>query len=133
MKKALQMLPILALAGMLAACSGGPEIDGSSPRAFKASVTRISQSLPAVKRAKFKRALGIVIMRDVKLVGMQKVFSPECLAGSDSSNPSFSCDAGKIMKSTLRSVMQSLDGKTAEEIIAMAKRQSRAGLDYQGF
>lgn len=58
-----RILCAVALAAMLSAC-GDPVIDGSSPEAYRKSLTEVRESLPEAERAAFEEAFSTVLMKD---------------------------------------------------------------------
>jgi sugar phosphate isomerase/epimerase len=95
MKKIVYLFVALALTLTLAAC-GAPTIDASSEEAMKASVEEMTKDMTEAEKMEFGMAIMAVSMK----AGMSNMSNPE------------EADAA---------VKEALDGKTAEEIIAMSK------------
>jgi hypothetical protein len=99
-----RLIPAILAAFVLAAsgCSA-PTIDTSSDEAMKASAQKVRESLPEDRRAEFDEAVQLLVFSQI---GMAEV-----LAG------------GALGAASVESRMKSsLDGKTAEEVIAEAAR-----------
>lgn len=88
---------------MLVGC-GAPTIDGSSREAMQESVQNIMKSLPDEKARKFRHALGVLAMRKFG----------QAMASA------FARASGEPVNKDRKTLMEMLDGKTAEEVIAMA-------------
>lgn len=99
MKKLIMLLSVV----VLAACSGGPEVDASSQQAFESSVKEITQSLDKEQRPDFQRAVIYFTMGGKG--GMAKLMAQAAQGDSDGADKA-------VMKN-----LQAIDGLTAEEVI----------------
>ena len=97
MKKFVTTACALTVAILLTAC-GDPKIDGSSDEAMKKSVQAIMESLPDEKKEEFKKTLtGIYMLGGLASLG-----------------------SNKSKEEVQAEITAKLDGKTADEIFAMA-------------
>lgn len=88
----------LAAALCLSGC-GDPKLDGTSEDAMRKSVQKVSESLPADKRAKFEEDLNLLIMGGIDINAVLRGEKPE---------------------STMKNLLSELNGKTAEQISSTA-------------
>ena len=109
MRRALLLIAVAFLAG----CSK-PRIDASSEEAFAKSVEKVSASLPEAQRAKFGEAVAVLTVGDA-IRNMGAAFSGAMAAALSGQKPSPPPSALEMMKP--------LNGKTADEIIALADQR----------
>ena len=93
-----RLLGFILLLGALTVCGCQPKVDGSSEEAMKASVEKIKKSLDADKAQKFETAMAVVMMHNVNASAM--------------GNP----------EAAQKQVLASVNGKTADQIIAEADK-----------
>ncbi len=99
MKFTIKTLSLIIIAISLAAC-GDPKFDGSSDESMKESLEKILVELPDEKKKDFKKAIaGIYVMGGLKAKG-----------------------SGKSKAEVQAEITSELDGKTADEIIAIAEK-----------
>jgi len=98
MKFTLKVVSLIFAALLLTAC-GDPKLDGSSNEAMKKSVQEIMTKLPDEKKEEFKKTLTGIYMLGA-LASM----------GSDKSKEEVQAE-----------ITAKLDGKTADDVFAMAK------------
>lgn len=90
---------LIGVALIIAGC-GEPRLDGSSESAMKASAAKITNSLDGTKKQRFQEA--------VQLVALSQVDMQAVLAGKQN------------LEGAYGGMIASLDGKTADEVIAQA-------------
>lgn len=94
-----RFIALALVAGLLAGC-GEPKVDGTSEEAFKASVSKVAESLPGDQREKFKS--------DVMFLALQNMDFGKVLQGKKSAD-----DLSGDMQAAL-------NGMTAKEVSAKA-------------
>lgn len=102
MKKILAILLLVLLFG----CSSQPTIDASSDEALKASIENVQNSLSDDKKMEFRQA--------VLSIALQSFDPSQMMQQSGSDND----DATMVY---LQAIKDRIDGKTADEIIALAE------------
>ena len=92
---------IVAMSLAIAGC-GDPKIDGKSEAAYKASISKIADSLPESQRTEFAESLSIITMSGLSLA--------DIFSGKQS------------LESVKEKAIASLDGKTAAQVVDEASR-----------
>ncbi|MDR2031231.1 MAG: hypothetical protein LBP86_03005 [Azoarcus sp.] len=98
-------LSCVAFAVALTACSDETKLDGSSEKAFQKSAQKVMESLPKDKQKKFGEAIGVVMFAGV----------------GEASAAVLSQGAGGALEEVEKKMLEKLNGKTADEVIAMAE------------
>lgn len=93
---------VLLFSALVLSGCGEPKLDGSSDEAMQKSIAKVADSLSDDKRTQFRSDVQLIAMSHLDLGGMLKGTS--------------SAEASK------QSMLTSLNGKTAEEVSAEAKR-----------
>lgn len=102
MKSAMRYSLLLLAALLLAACGAGePTLDTSSDEKMESSYTAMTSDLSEEEQGQFDEALGTIYM----------------MGALDQ------MESGKTEDEVLASINKSVDGKTVEEIMAMAKER----------
>ena len=105
-KRLAAALSCAALVAALAACGDGEtRLDGSSREALQKSAQKVIKSLPADKQKKFGEAIGTVL-----LAGVEETTFSVLRQGT-----------AEAMKEIHKKTLERLDGKTADEVIALAE------------
>ena len=108
------MALIGALSASLSACVGEATFDGSSEAAFRASGVQVYDAITPEKQKAF-----LVAFESVFLSAREKTIQEHAAGPNASDGPFALADADKNVRETL-------DGKTAEEIINLARHLKKA-------
>ncbi|MDR2260279.1 MAG: hypothetical protein LBE06_04960 [Azoarcus sp.] len=98
-------LSCVAFAVALAACGDGTKLDGSSEQALRKSAQKVMESLPEDKKGKFGDAMHVIMNAGVGEL------------------PAATLNQGTVeaLKEVQKRARERLDGKTADEAIALAE------------
>ncbi|WP_036771012.1 DUF6694 family lipoprotein [Photorhabdus australis] len=99
-----KLLAICLLGFVLAGCDSQPKIDASNEIALKTSIDKIRDVLPDDKRAKFDESIQVAMFNSIDFNELVK-------SGVDSD-----------IKKLKQKFYKSLDGKTADQLIAEAEK-----------
>ena len=115
MKK--MILALLSMSLVLSACSK-PKIDTSTDQTMERSMKKVKESLPANKQQEFEESLKVVAFGTMDRANVEEVF-----------RASFSGEPTDT-KAIEAGMKESVEGKTGEEVIALAQkiRTEQAGI-----
>lgn len=100
-RRFLQVFVVLVVFVSVLGCSTDPVVDASSEEAFEASTKKMYESLDGERKDRFQKSLALLLLSAVDL--------KEVMAGAATGNEDYKTKA-----------MQSLEGMTADQVIAQA-------------